>query len=137
MLSQTAYHRFYRFSAWYDLVVTWPFAMPFTLALYWGPVLGGATEALGMPPLPALDAHAVLFANFFGTVVLIWSVVRLQLNDPALALYDGIGRAAFSFWMINALMHGATPLIWAFVVPEIIFAILQLVPPRRKTQTAS
>lgn len=137
MLTKTAYHRFYRFSAWYDLLVTWPFAMPFTLALYWGPLMGGLTDILGLSPLPALDPHAVLFANFFGTVVLIWSVVRLRLNDPALALYDGIGRAAFSLWMINALMHGATPLLWAFLVPEIIFAILQLVPPRSIPQSAT
>lgn len=136
MLTQHLYHRLYRVSAWYDLAVTWPFATPLTLWLYWEGVMQPLSAASGLPALPALDPHAVLFANFFGTVVLIWSVVRLKLNDVRLALYDGIGRAAFSAWMIYALSQGVTPLVWVFLLPELGFAILQLAPPRSAVKPA-
>lgn len=129
MLTASTYRRVYRISAWYDLIVTWPFATPLTLALYWGPVIGPVTEALGLPPLPPLEAHTVLFANFFGSLVLIWSVLRLRRDDPRLAVYDGIGRMAFSAWMANALLQGASPLIWVFLIPEVGFGLLQLLPP--------
>ncbi|WP_295806280.1 hypothetical protein [uncultured Nitratireductor sp.] len=81
---------------------------------------------LGFGELPVLGVYAVLFANFFGTVVVIWSIVRLVSDDPRLGIHDGIARLAFSTWMIVALFSGATPLIWFFLVPEITFGVLQL-----------
>ncbi len=139
MYSPHTANRIFRVSAWYDLCVTWPFALPITLGLFWGGILIPLHGALGLPALPTLDPHAVLFANFFGSVVVIWAIVRLYLNDIRLALFDGAGRVLFSIAMINALLAGLTPLIWAFLVPEIIFAVLQLLIliPGPKTQAAA
>ena len=126
MLSTQAYRRVFRVSAWYDLIVTWPFAIPFTLALYWGGLLSWISALLGLPPLPALDVHGVLFANFTGSVVIVWSLARILSDDIRLARLDGLARLLFSAWMINALAQGATPLLYVFLLPEIGFGILQI-----------
>ena len=82
--------------------------------------------ALGLEPLEPLSPHGVLFANFFGSVVIVWAVARLYLSDVRLALFDGVGRALFCIAMLNALMSGASPLIWAFFGPELVFCVLQI-----------
>jgi hypothetical protein len=137
MLSATTYQRLYRFSAWYDLFVTWPFAFPVTMGLFWGFVLAPTNAALGFDPLPPLGAHTMLFANFFGSVVVIWSLVRLYLNDSRLGVFDGVGRVLFSIAMINALLSGITPLVWLFLVPEAVLAVAQLLgaPALRRRHT--
>lgn len=134
-MSPAHFRRLYRLSAFYDLAVTWPYMTPFTLSIMWQ-LLDGAHDASGLPPLPALTTYAVLFANFFGTIVVIWSVLRLRLNDPILARYDAVGRFAFSTWMLVALLNGASPLIWGFFVIELSFAVLQFLPVRPGTPDA-
>ncbi|MEP3296141.1 MAG: hypothetical protein ABJO27_06610 [Pseudoruegeria sp.] len=76
MLSATTYQRLYRFSTWYDLFVTWPLAFPVTMGLFCGFVLTPTNAALGFDPLLQLDAHTMLLANFFVSVVVAWSLVR-------------------------------------------------------------
>ncbi|MEP4197517.1 MAG: hypothetical protein ABJL99_17990 [Aliishimia sp.] len=83
-------------------------------------------EVLGLEPLVPLGPYATLFGNFFGSVVTIWAVVRIKLADVRLALFDGIGRGLFCIAMLNAMMMGASPLLWAFFVPELAFCVLQL-----------
>jgi hypothetical protein len=116
----------FRLSAWYDLAVSAPFALPVTLTLVWDFALTPANAAMGFPALSALTAHGFLFANFFGSVVTIWAVVRLYLDDIRLAAFDGVGRLLFSIAMVNALLSGASPLIWGVLVIELVFAFLQL-----------
>jgi len=126
MFSTSANKRIYRISAWYDLFVTWPFAIPITLSIFWGSVLMPFNTILGLQPLPILDSHAVLFGNFFGSLVVVWALVRLYLDDLRLAIFDGGARVLFSVAMINALMSGVTPLVWGFLIPELAFAVVQL-----------
>lgn len=116
----------FRISAWYDLMMSAPFAIPYTLTLVWELVLTPTNASLGFPTLPALDPHGFLFANFFGSIVTIWAIVRLYLDDLRLAAFDGVGRVLFSIAMLNALMAGATPLLWGLLIIELIFALLQL-----------
>lgn len=132
-MSPTAFHRLYRISAWYDLLITWPYMTPLTLGLFWSG-MNSAHAVTGLPPLPELNAYAVLFGNFFGSVVIIWSIVRLRLNNPQLARYDALGRWLFSAWMLNALLNGASPLIWGFLLIEISFAVLQSLPINQPSQ---
>lgn len=129
MISQPTYLRIVRVSAWYDLLIAWPYATPFTFALMWG-LLGSMQVKLGFAALPVLDVHAILFANFFGTVVTLWALVRLFRTDAAFGRYDAVGRFAFSTWMIVALLHGATPLLFGFLAVEIAFGIAQALPVR-------
>ena len=130
MLTPTTYRRIYRASAWYDLAIAWPFATPLTLPVLWG-LLDAAQGGLGLAPLPALGVYMVLFANFFGTVVIFWSLARLRLDDPLLGRFDAVGRFVFSAWMIWALVHGASPLIAIFLAVEIAFGLVQALPVRQ------
>ena len=114
-------------SSWYDLAVSAPFALPVTFSLLWGGIMIPLHAALGLGPLEPLAPHGVLFANFFGSVVVVGAVARLYLADVRLALFDGIGRGLFCIAMLNALMAGASPLIWVFFVPELAFCVLQIV----------
>ncbi len=132
MAIKQTYDTVYRVSAWYDLLVTWPFATPLTFAILWQTVLVPLHGAIGGEDLPKLSVYAVLFANFFGTVVVIWAVVRLMATDTRLAIFDGVARLFFSAWMLVALLAGASPLIIGFLVPEFIFAMLQVVGSVRK-----
>lgn len=135
MLSYARFNRIYRLSAWYDLLVAWPYATPLTLYWLWGAV-NGVHGALGLPPLPPFTPLGGLFGNFFGTVVVIWSVVRLRQSGPDLARYDAVGRWLFSLWMLIALAQGGPVLLWGFVVIEMGFGLLQSLPYRNRDQQA-
>lgn len=130
MLSTETYRRVVRASAWYDLAVALPFATPLTLTISWA-ALSRLEANLGLAPLPTLTVYGTLFANFFGTVVLVWSVLRLRGDAVQLGRYDAVGRGLFSLWMLVALANGASPLIWAFVALEISFGVLQALPLRK------
>ncbi len=126
MFNQSMNRTVFRLSAWYDLAVSAPFALPLTLTFVWNGVLTPASAALGLAPPAPLDPHGFLFANFFGSVVTIWAVVRLYLDDIRLAAFDGVGRVLFSVAMVHALLAGASPLLWGVLVIEVGFGVLQL-----------
>ncbi len=136
MLKPSHFHRIYRISAWYDLIITWPFAFVPTLMVVMT-LVGFANERLGLPPIPTLPPTGVMFGNFFGSVVVIWSIVRLRWDDAALARYDAAGRWLFSLAMCVALLKGASPLLFAFLVPEVLFAILQSLPVRKNRRVGA
>lgn len=131
MLTPDTFSKIYRISAWYDLIISWPYMTPLTLGAMWS-MLNGLHGQVGFPSLPDLTVYGVLFANFFGSVAIVWSIVRLRLNDPNLARYDAATRWLFSAWMITALLNGASPLLWGFLVVEISFGVLQSLPVRRQ-----
>lgn len=87
---------------------------------------------MGLDALPDLGTYAVLFAHMAGTVVLIWTVLRIKWDDLRLARYDAVGRFAFSTWMIIAISHGASPILFGFLAFEITFGVLQALPYRPK-----
>jgi len=124
----------FRISSWWDMHITWPLMTPPSLWVLWW-LLGKAQIALGLDPLPALDVYAVMFANFAGTVVVVWAIVRLRYDDPAMARYDAAGRWGFSAWMIYALSQGASPILYGFLAVELIFAVLQSLPVRAEAET--
>jgi hypothetical protein len=122
-----AYLRVVRASAWYDLVVTAGFATPWTYALVHDVlrVLGGT---LGLGGLPPLDPTQTLYANLMGSVVVVWALLRLVKPVPLHGLLDGTARALFAAWQAYALGHGATRLLGFFLVVEVAFGVVQLVP---------
>jgi hypothetical protein len=113
-------------SALYDLVVTAPFATPWT-AQHSFAMLGRAHAALGLSgALPSVsDPFALLFANLMGSIVVVWSVVRMLSPTPRLGAADTAGRALFSFWMAFALVHGASSILVGFLVLEIAWGVVQ------------
>ncbi len=127
MLSTAAFSRIVRASALYDLLVTAPFATPWTFALVHGQ-LSATNVALGGAPLPPFDPVHVLFACLLGTIVLVWAVLRLRDPQPRFGRYDGIGRFGFTLWMTWTLAVTGMPLMWLFIVPELAWGIAQWLP---------
>ena len=132
MLDADRYARIVRASALYDLVVTLAFATPWTFSLLHRAVsaLDGATGAPGT--IPTATALTVLMANLMGSLVIVWSVVRLTLRLTVLGRYDAAARFLFAAWQINALAAGLSWVIAPLVVIELVFGVLQAWPVRQR-----
>ncbi|MEO6014638.1 MAG: hypothetical protein ABIQ30_13760 [Devosia sp.] len=128
MLDTKTYRRIVRASALYDLVVTVPFVTPWSFGLV-AAAVGLADTGLGLPgivPLP--DVLTVLLANLLGSVVVVWSIVRLRLVLLVLGRYDAVARGLFAIWQVNALAHGMSWAIVPLLMFEIGFGVLQALP---------
>lgn len=132
--SRPAYLRVVRASAWYDLVVTAGFATPWTYALVHDG-LSKLGDALGLGALPALDPMEILYANLMGSVVVVWALLRIVKPLPVHGLFDGVARMLFATWQAYALAHGVPRWVWLFLVVEVAFGVVQLVPWRRSRYT--
>ncbi|MEO6917983.1 MAG: hypothetical protein ABI171_02945 [Collimonas sp.] len=126
-VSLQTYLRIVRASAIYDLLLTAPFATPWSFALLWNQ-MSATNQWLGGAALPAFGPFHVLIACLLGSIVVVWSALRIV--DPALRLgrFDGVARFLFSVWMAWALVTTGAPLLWLFVVPEFAWGVVQWWP---------
>ena len=123
--SSTGYLRIVRASGWYDLLITWPFALPWTFALLYTQ-LSALGQALGLPgELHPLDATHLLLANLLGSVVMVWSIARIVAPSLLLGRLDGAARFLFATWQIYAVAQGASAVVLGFTVVELLFGVLQ------------
>ncbi|MFY3383715.1 hypothetical protein [Paracidovorax sp. MALMAid1276] len=130
-MSLRRYTRIVRASAWYDLLVTWPFALPWTFVWLYAQ-LGALAQALGLPgTLHPLDGTHLLLANLLGSVVVVWSVARIVTPTLLLGRLDGVARFLFAAWQIYAVAHGANVIVLGFTVMELLFGLLQAWPVAR------
>lgn len=134
-LSPSTYYRLARASALYDIFIITPFATPWTFALLY-PQLSNLNVWLGGAPLAPSAPVQVLFACLLGSLVLLWSTLRLLRTSLVLGRFDAAGRAAFAVWMAWALAQGGLPLLWFYFVPEVLWAVAQGLPvaPGRVSQ---
>jgi hypothetical protein len=116
-----------RASALYDLFLTAGFATPWTFALVHGQ-LSGLNVAMGGAALPAFAPFHMLFACLMGSIVLVWSVLRILEPTTRLGRFDGTGRFLFSLWMTWCLYVTGEPLLWLFIVPEFAWGVAQWWP---------
>lgn len=126
-LSRPASRRLVRASALYDLVLTAGFATPWTFALVHGH-LSGLNVALGGAALPVFTPFHMLFACLMGSVVLVWSVLRILEPTTRLGRFDGVARFLFSLWMAWCLYMTGAPLLGLFIVPEFAWGVAQWWP---------
>lgn len=122
--SPARFQRIVWFSALYDLIVTAPFATPWTFELNRAQ-LSTLNQALGGQPLPAFDAFQTLFALLMGSLVLVWSALRLRGPTVQFGRYDAAGRALFATWMTWAWLQTGAPVLLLFIVPEVSWAVVQ------------
>jgi len=122
--SPSQFRHVVRASAVYDLVVTAPFATPWSFAIAFGH-LGAVNLALGGQPLPAFAPMHMLFALLMGSVVMVWSVLRLRGPTLQFGRYDAATRVLFSLWMAWAWMQTGEPVLLLFIVPEASWAVVQ------------
>jgi len=127
--SPAAYRHVVRASAVYDILVTAPFATPWTFAWNWRQ-LTTLNERLGGAPMPPFDPLPTLVACLLGSLVLVWSALRLARPDLRLGRHDGVARLLFSAWMAWALHATGAPLLWLFLVPEFAWGVVQWWPVR-------
>lgn len=119
------YLRIVRASGWYDLLVTWPFALPWTFAWLYAQ-LNLLAQALALPgTLHPLDATHMLLANLLGSVVVVWSLARIVAPTVLLGRLDGVARFLFAAWQIYAVAHGANAIVLGFTAFELLFGVLQ------------
>jgi len=122
----TRVSRVVRASAVYDLAVTAPFATPWTARVVLG-WLADLHDRLGLTgSLPdAGDPLMLLFANLLGSLVVIWSVVRIARPTALLGAADTAGRLLFSLWFGYALAQDASTTLLVFLVLEVVWGLVQ------------
>lgn len=119
------YLRIVRTSAAYDLLVTLPFALPWTFAPMHA-AMAGLAHAWQLPgQVPTLDPLHMVLANLLGSVVVMWSLARLLAPTVLLGRLDAGARWLFALWQVYAVMHGASVILLVFTVAEIVFGVLQ------------
>jgi hypothetical protein len=128
--SLPAYLKLVRASAWYDVALTGLLATPWTFPLFHA-MSSNLNQALGGAPLPSFGALETMIGAMMGTVVLLWSSVRIVEPTVRLGRFDGIGRFLFAAWMAWALLATGAPVLWLLVVPELSWGLLQWWPIAR------
>ncbi|HEL2979621.1 TPA: hypothetical protein UMB92_002478 [Stenotrophomonas maltophilia] len=114
-----------RTSAAYDLLVTLPFALPWTFAPLHA-AMASLARALQLPgTVPALDPLHMLLANLLGSVVVMWSLARLIAPSVMLGRLDAVARGLFALWQVYAVLQGASAILLVFTIAEIAFCVLQ------------
>ena len=98
-----------RASAAYDVLATASFATPWSCAWNWQQ-LSAVNVRLGGAALPPLGVYATLLACLMGSLVLVWSALRLATPERRLGRHDGAARFLFSAWMAWALCATGQPL---------------------------
>ena len=128
--SASNFLRLVRASGVYDLLVTALFATPWTFALAHNQ-LSATNQALGGTALPVFAPFHILFACLLGSVVLIWSLLRIADPQQRFGRFDGAARMMFATWMGWALITTGEPLLWIFILPELAWGIAQWWPVRK------
>ena len=129
-LSKSSFRRIVRASGIYDVLATAPFATPWTFALA-HMQLSAVNQALGGAALPAFTPFHILFACLLGSVVLVWSALRIADPQQRFGRYDGVARMLFTTWMVWALHATGEPVLWLFIVPELAWGVIQWWPVRK------
>lgn len=127
-ISRETNRKIVRVSGVYDLIVTAPFATPWTLLMVHNVMVHLHTQ-LGMAGgLPQLTGMGLLFGNLMGSVVVIWSLVRVLDPTRRLGHFDALARVLFAVWQVHAVMQGLSTLILLFTAFELLFFVLQVLP---------
>lgn len=134
MWTTERYKRLVRASGWYDLLVTIAFVTPWSFLALHG-LLQTTDQSLDLPgTLPVFEPMHVLLANLMGSIVCVWSVLRIRHPQVIFGRYDAAGRLLFATWQAYALSQGATVLIAVFLALELAWCIAQLLPVRETSQ---
>ncbi|MFT3696848.1 MAG: hypothetical protein QM831_27145 [Kofleriaceae bacterium] len=115
-------HAITRAGAAYDLVATIGFATPWTARFV---LTALSTLPLGGAAISTFDEGQLLFVTLMGTVVTMWSVLRLVRPSRAKLLADTIARGLFATWMIRAAMLGAPRAVLIFAALELVWLAVQ------------
>lgn len=125
--------RIFRGTAWCDLAVTAPFAIPIiaeaviALIYFIDREIGFATPAIMFEMTPL----SMMFVHIMGALGVVWAIARLKKSVAELARIDAIARLAVAALILYSIAEGATPVLWLFVATEIAGSAVQFIVLRR------
>jgi hypothetical protein len=63
----------------------------------------------------------------------------LRIRDPqqVYGRYDAVGRFLFSAWQLYALVHGASSILVIFLIFELAWGVVQVLPVRTSSRAGS
>lgn len=122
------YKKIVRWSGIYDLVLTAPFALPYTAKVNLE-IFGDVHEYMGLDGVwdDRFSNTSLLFVLLMGMIVSVWSILRILHPKPLLGLFDGMARFCFSFCFIYYVYNGGSHIMLIFLVPEIIWGLVQVI----------
>jgi hypothetical protein len=120
----STYRRVVQASALYDILVTAPLATPWSLPFVHG-LMSRLNVQLGGTPLPEFAPFHMFIAGLLGSIVVVWSLLRLRAPSLLLGRHDGAARFLFSGWMAWTLAQTGAPLLWLLLVPEFLWGVAQ------------
>jgi len=123
----STYQRVVQASALYDLVVTAALATPWSLP-FAHDLMSHLNVQLGGAPLPEFAPFHMFIAGLLGSIVVVWSLLRLRAPSLLLGRHDGAARFLFSGWMAWTLAQTGAPLLWLLLVPEFLWGMAQWWP---------
>jgi hypothetical protein len=131
------YKKIVRASGIYDVLFTLPFALP-GLAAWNIAQISTLHDFLGLSgSIPEFAPMHWFFVNLMGSLVVVWSALRIYKPEPILGLFDGFARVLFSSSMLYYLLvHNQTGILWLVFVPEITWGVVQLYGYRARTVEA-
>lgn len=132
MISENRYKNIVKISAWYDLLVILPFTTPWTLEMLYGFLQQLHAYGQFSGQMHSLNAAHYLFGNLMGSVILVWSLMRILQPGVLPGRLDAVARYLFCLWQIYAWQHGFSTLILFFTFFELSFGIAQSLPVRRE-----
>ncbi|WP_374516976.1 hypothetical protein [Undibacterium squillarum] len=132
MISENRYKNIVKISAWYDLLVILPFTTPWTLEMLYGFLQQLHAYGQFSGQMHSLNAAHYLFGNLMGSVILVWSLMRILQPGVLPGRLDAVARYLFCLWQIYAWQHGFSTVILFFTFVELSFGIAQSLPVRRE-----
>ena len=65
-------------------------------------------------------------ANLLGSLVMIWTFLRLYKPEPLFGLFDAFARTLFFIWQVYFLiLWRIAPVVWGFAFFELLFGALE------------
>lgn len=117
-----------RYSAIYDVVMTFGFAFPVLVVWNIGLFADVHVQYAFSGSIPEFLPIHLFFVNLLGSLVLVWSGIRIYRPCVMFGLYDSFARFLFSFNMLYYLLiHDVTGILWVMFVPELTWGIIQFI----------
>ena len=137
MWTADQYRKLVRASGWYDLLVTLAFVTPWSFIALHG-LMQSTAQALNLPgELPPFEPMHRMMANLMGSIVCVWSVLRIRDPQALYGRYDAVARFLFAAWQAYALLHGGSSILIVFLVFELAWGIAQVLPVSKSSRVGS
>jgi len=125
-VNNKTYRKIVRLSGIYDVIVTFPFAFPVLAAWNIALISDLHVQLSFSGTVPEFSPLHLFFVNLMGSLVLVWSSLRIYKPNALFGLFDSFARFLFSFNMLYYLFaYDVTGILWILFVPELTWGLVQ------------